>query len=98
MPDFDTHALQQRWTHSHEEDTPGRMVFRPDSFRFPPSRGRRSFALGPGGTAGGSKPGPDDRSEATGGRWRLRDDGVLEVEGQELRVLELGADKLVVER
>lgn len=98
MPDFDPAALQKRWIHSHEEDAPGRQVFRPDGWSFPPSRGRRAFALGPGGALGGSKPGPDDRSEATSGSWRLRDDGVLELDGQELRVLEVTADKLVVAR
>jgi hypothetical protein len=98
MPDFDRAALEKRWIHSHEEDAPGRMVFRPDGWRFPPSRGRRSFALAPGGALTAARPGPDDRSQATGGQWRLRDDGVLELDGQEYRVLEVHADKLVVER
>jgi hypothetical protein len=102
MPDFDPDALLQRWTHSHEEDTPGRMVFRPVGWRFPPSRGRRSFQLARGGAMVGGRPGPTDKPEAVEGRWRLRDDGVLELDekgrASELRVLEVGPDKLVVER
>ncbi|HEY0648133.1 hypothetical protein [Phenylobacterium sp.] len=102
MPDFDTAALLQRWTHSHEEDTPGRMVFRPGGWRFPPSRGRRSFELGPDGALLASGPGPTDKTVVTDGRWRLREDGVLELEQQgrpsELRLVEVAADKLVVER
>lgn len=102
MPDFDTAALLRRWTHSHEEDTPGRMVFRPDGWPFPPSRGRRSFALGRDGALLASGPGPTDKIVASDGRWRLRDDGVLEMEQQgrasELRVVEVSPDKLVVER
>ena len=102
MADIDVAALQQRWTHSHEEDTPGRMVFRPAGWRFPPSRGRRSFALGAGGALLSSRPGPTDRSEAAEGSWRLREDGVLELDQQgqasELRVVEVAADKLVVAR
>lgn len=34
-----------KWTHSHEEDHQGLMVFRPESFSFPRSRGRLSFIL-----------------------------------------------------
>jgi hypothetical protein len=102
MPDFDTAALQQRWTHSPEEDTPGRMVFRPEGFRFPPSRGRRSFELRPDGALVASGPGPTDRTVASEGSWRLRDEGVLELEQQgrptTMRLIEVAADKLVVER
>jgi hypothetical protein len=102
MADFDTAALQQRWTHSHEEDTPGRTVFRPGGWRFPPSRGRRSLELGPDGALVASGPGPTDRTVASEGSWRLRDDGVLELHEQgrstEMRVVELSADRLVVER
>lgn len=103
MADFDTAVLQQRWTHSHEEDTPGRMVFRPGGWHFPPSRGRRGFELGPDGALTVSGPGPTDRTVSGGGRWRLRDDGVLELEQEgratsELRLVEASADRLVVER
>jgi hypothetical protein len=102
MADLDTAALQQRWTHSHEEDTPGRMVFRPAGWRFPPSRGRRSFELKAGGALAASGPGPTDRTQSAEGRWRLRGDGVLELNqpggASELRVVEVSAERLVVER
>lgn len=102
MRDIDVEALQQRWTHSHEEDEPGRMVFRPGGWQFPPSRGRRSFELGPDGALLAARPGPTDRIVSTTGRWRLRSDGVLELEEQgrtsEMRLVEVAPDKLVVER
>ncbi len=41
--------LAQHWVHSHEEDTEEEMVFRPASYPFPPSRGRKSLQLEPGG-------------------------------------------------
>ena len=102
MTDIDARALQQRWTHSHEEDEPGRTVFRPGGWQFPPSRGRRSFELRPDGALLATGPGPTDRTVSRTGRWRLRPDGVLELEEQgrtsEMRVVEVAPDKLVVER
>ena len=38
-------ALYQHWVHSHEEDTNTEIVFRPATYNFPRSRGRRSFEL-----------------------------------------------------
>jgi hypothetical protein len=101
MAEVDKNALLGRWTHSHEEDGPGRMVFRPASWKFPPARGRRSFELKPGGALVGAGPGPDDRPTQSEGNWVLRDDGVLELNSgtpSSLRILEVSTDRLVVAR
>jgi hypothetical protein len=72
VPDaIDRSLLARAWTHSHEEDAPGRMVFRPAAFSFPPSRGRRSLDLSGGGEASLGTPGPDDRPTTTAARWSL---------------------------
>jgi hypothetical protein len=64
--------IHQEWVHSHEEDRGDEMVFRPASFPFPPSRGRRSIDLRPGGALARGGPGPDDRRvRSEGGRWQL---------------------------
>lgn len=63
--------LQRRWIHSHEEDTETTAVYRPASFDFPPSRGRRSFELGLGGRYVESAPGPTDKPLATSGTWEI---------------------------
>lgn len=34
-----------KWVHSHEEDDGDIKVYRPDSYDFPPSRGRRGFKM-----------------------------------------------------
>lgn len=73
----DRDALQQRWVHSHEEDTDTEMVFRPASFSFPRSRGRTSFELGSDGVLSESGIGPDDRRLRTAGTWKLEDDDKL---------------------
>ncbi|PYQ07062.1 MAG: hypothetical protein DMF83_10645 [Acidobacteria bacterium] len=63
--------LHQEWVHSHEEDRDDEMVFRPASFKFPPSRGRRSIDLRRDGTVGHARPGPDDRRQRSAGRWEI---------------------------
>jgi hypothetical protein len=98
--------LAQRWVHSHEEDSDTEMVYRPASYKFPPSRGRSSFELKPDGSLRESGPGPSDRSEQSKGTWRL-DAGknlVLDPgpgERQRSRILKLvsaGRDRLVVKK
>ena len=59
------------WTHSHEEDSPGEMVFRKGDRPFPPSRGRVSLAVEPDGVVVVGGPGADDRRSAASGRWNL---------------------------
>jgi len=70
--------LHQEWVHSHEEDCGDEMVFRPASFKFPLSRGRRSLDLRRDGTLAHAKPGPTDRRVRSEGRW--------EIEGQALKL------------
>jgi hypothetical protein len=72
MPEpVDTVALAKSWTHSHEEDSGGLMVFRRSESEFPPSRGRMSFDLNRDGVAHLTGPGPDDRRIRRQGTWNL---------------------------
>jgi hypothetical protein len=64
--------LNNRWIHSHEEDTPSEMVFRPASFNFPRSRGRGGFELRQDQSMLEIQPGAADQSEETKGRWELQ--------------------------
>ena len=66
----DPALLVQSWAHSHEEDTASEMVFRPKSFKFGPSRGRRSIDLGPDGVLHDASPGQDDRPRSRAGSRR----------------------------
>ena len=70
--------LHQEWVHSHEEDRGGEMVFRPASYPFPLSRGRRSIDLRRDGSVAHARPGPADRRQRSEGRW--------EIEGQTLKL------------
>ena len=70
-------ALQQKWVHSHEEDTETDTVFRPASYRFPPSRGRKTFELKAGGVLLQAGIGPADVPRQQQGTWRLISDDEL---------------------
>ncbi len=103
MTEVDPSLLPRRWVHSHEEDDPGTLVFRPGSWQLPPSRGRRAIALEPDGTLAGSMPGPDDRKQPAAGHWQLLPGSVLELapDGKavsRLQILDISADRLIVKR
>jgi hypothetical protein len=67
-------ALQQRWVHSHEEDTQEEMVFRPSSYNFPRSRGRKSFTLNADGSLLEIGIAPTDARQQSTGTWKLDGD------------------------
>ena len=71
---IDEEKLLGNWIHSHEEDTRGEMVFRPSTYSFPLSRGRRSLELAPGGKLTEGGPGPTDRTQQAQGNWSLAGD------------------------
>ena len=80
-----THRIARAWTHSHEEDSGRRVVFRPADYAFPPGRQpRASLELQPDGRAlylGG--PAPADRRSAHAGSWELDGDDLrLRLEGR----------------
>jgi hypothetical protein len=99
----DPNSLVRTWVHSHEEDTPGEMVFRPDSYPMPPSRGRNSFQLAPNGELRSSRPGPDDRGMSSYGTWSLDQPGTLTLRPAaggmtEMKIVSVNPDKLVIKK
>lgn len=67
---MNSEPLSGSWTHSHEEDQGDILVYRPTgSYPFPPARGRDTLVFGEGSQLTTHAPGPDDRSQATAGRW-----------------------------
>jgi hypothetical protein len=96
-------SLMQRWKHSHEEDSGDQMIFRPESFAFPPSRGRYGFELGSDGQALSLGPGPDDKGASQAGRWEWSGSGRLHLNltdnsKQAYDVLSATDEKLVLRR
>jgi hypothetical protein len=95
--------LHQKWVHSHEEDQGDDMVFRPASFKLPPSRGRRSIELHSDGTLGHARPGPADRPERGQGRWEIDGDqlrlfGGSATPSEVFRIASAAPDRLVLRR
>jgi hypothetical protein len=72
--DVTPEVLQRRWLHSHEEDSDAEMVFRPASFKFPPSRGRAGFDLKPNQSYVDIGIAPTDGPQESTGTWKLQDD------------------------
>jgi hypothetical protein len=98
-------ALHQHWVHSHEEDTNTEIVFRPATYNFPRSRGRRSFELKPDGSLVEGGIAPDDRRQETQGTWELQDNDKLvlytQSTSQPSRVMQIASvdkDRLVVKK
>ena len=87
MPPVDASALACTWIHSHEEDTTGRMVYRPAGFAFPPARGRSGFTLNADGSAAEFGPGAADQPITGSARWAL-------VAGDRLQIRSDGAPGL----
>ena len=94
--------LHQEWVHSHEEDGHDEMVFRPASFKFPPSRGRRSIDLRRDGTVKHARPGPTDRRQISEGRWEIDGDTLRlspasgSQAAEVLRIVSAAPDRLVL--
>ena len=69
--------LGKRWIHSHEEDTASEMVFRPQGFAFPRSRGRVAFELAPDHSLVQSGIAPTDGPQLNTGKWQISSEGNL---------------------
>lgn len=98
-------ALSQHWVHSHEEDTNTEIVFRPATYNFPRSRGRRSFELKPDGILVEGGMAPDDRRQETQGRWELQDGDTLALYTQSasepsrvMHIASVSKDRLVIKK
>jgi len=97
--------LYQYWIHSHEEDTANEAVYRPESYDFPPARGRKAFELREDGTLVDYGSGPADRPIGREGQWKLvREDQVAfsrtsaDEPSRVLTIRSLDAERLVLEK
>ncbi|MCP2042299.1 hypothetical protein [Pontibacter sp. HSC-36F09] len=71
--------LGQTWLHSYEEDEDDVLVYRPNTYDFPPSRGRTGFALEQEGVAKQYAIAPADGLEEHIGIWEYKDKNTIRV-------------------
>ena len=105
MASIDLTMLVKSWVHSHEEDSEDQVVYRPETFAFPPSRGRGGFDLDPNGTMTQFGPGPTDWTTTQRGRWKIEEDGRLALysagsdsPSRVMKITSLSEDKLVLDK
>lgn len=68
---MEAELLLNRWLHSHEEDYDDVVVYRPETFPFPPSRGRSGFELRADNSCEVIGLATSDGAVPRPGKWRL---------------------------
>ncbi len=100
-------ALYQKWVHSYEDEKgDGIETYRPESYSFPPSRGRKAVKFQNGGLMVRFDIAPGDGQRLVMGKWertKLGNTLKITVEGSEnsvyfLEVISVGKDLLKVKR
>ena len=66
-----TVLYDKTWLHAVEEDSADVTVYRPNTYSFPPSRGRTGFSLDADGTFRMLRIAPTDGLEEHQGRWKM---------------------------
>ncbi|NVO29992.1 hypothetical protein [Hymenobacter lapidiphilus] len=69
--------LEGTWLHAHEEDQGDVLVYRPNTYAFPPSRGRTGFAFERNGLFTQYDIAPTDGLEGHKGSWKAQNDHTL---------------------
>lgn len=69
--------LEHTWLHAHEEDQGDVRVYRPNTYAFPPSRGRTGFAFEQNGLFTQFDIAPTDGLEGRKGTWKAENDQTL---------------------
>ncbi|MBD2767368.1 hypothetical protein IC235_05630 [Hymenobacter sp. BT664] len=78
--------LEGTWLVSREENSGDTLVYRPNTYKFPPSRGRTGFAIGPAGRFEQFDIAPTDGLAGHPGTWTADGNTRLRIhltEGQE---------------
>lgn len=71
--------LQGTWLQSNEEGRGDTLVYRPNTYKFPPSRGRTGFAVGPAGRFTEFDIAPTDGLDGHEGTWTAPDPAHLRI-------------------
>jgi hypothetical protein len=108
--DFIEILTRTEWYYSYEEDYEDYQVYRPETFDFPPSRGRVSYAFDENGKVTHYVIAPADGLLPVKGKWNYHPEenrisirfesvpkkGYPQIKDVIMEVVDYGADKLVV--
>lgn len=102
MSNFHKEAIYGQWKHSFEEDDDEHIVYRPASFSFQRSRGRKELALLEDGKFVDTAPGPTDIPESLHGNWHLEAERLIVEYGNgqkaQFEIEDVSTDKLVLRK
>lgn len=99
--------IDRTWLHSFEEDAGDTLVYRPNTYEFPPSRGRTGFTLESGGVIKRYEIAPTDGLEEKLGEWEQKDKRSVQVrmspdssppQQYEVQIISLEDDVLKIRR
>ena len=97
--------LQRTWLHAQEEDQGDVLVYRPNTYSFPPSRGRTGFSFDHNGLFTQYDIAPTDGLEGRKGKWKSDNDHTLRISLDDkrepdysLEIISLEKDLLKVRR
>ena len=94
--------LNQKWTHSFEEDTEHEMVYRPEGFTLGKARGRTQFDFKENGEVTDTRIGRNDVPDAVNGSWKLEGENLVitlsDGTAQVYPVKDLSPEKLVLKK
>ena len=68
-----------KWVHSHEDDKGEVEAYRPDSYQFPPSRGRRGFTMQKDHGFINYEIAPTDGILERKGKWKNESDNTISI-------------------
>lgn len=98
-------VYDKTWLHSVEEDSADVEVYRPNTFPFPPSRGRTGFSLSADGTFRLFSIAPTDGLEEHPGRWEKVNKDLLRIsfegeqpEGFNLTLISVSPERLKIKK
>jgi len=99
----DANLLGKTWLHANEEDNGDIKNYRPNTYPFPPSRGRTGFSLDENGTFHLYAIAPTDGLEEHTGKWKMVKENLLQItfaenetENFELELISVTKDLLQV--
>ena len=97
--------LQKTWLHSHEDDQNDIRVYRPNTYDFPPSRGRTGFTFEKDGTYKQYDIAPTDGLEEHSGKWVAGKDEKIKImfdkkdmENYEIEIISVEPNLLKIKR